>query len=110
MIDDNPYLSEYDKKDLIATFRGDPETVMTGMCLGSGQPPQQTLTLGKVFKYDTHVVGDANSPIESEWEVISCQPTNCTELIGGWDLGDRNHAFPYLGKGEHLEWGQMDSP
>jgi hypothetical protein len=96
MVDDNPYLSEYDKKDLIATFRPDPE-LYDRYVLGKWTASSSNSHFGKVFKFDTHVVGNIDSPIENEWEVIL--PTNnCTELIGGWDLGDRNHAFHILEK------------
>ena len=109
MIDDNPYLSEYDKKDLIATFRGDPE-LFDRYVLGKWTASSTNAHFGKVFKFDTHVVGSANSPIESDWDVIL--PTGgCTELIGGWDLGDRNHAFHIMEKVDTLNgtrWTILD--
>jgi len=96
MIDDNPYLSQFDKSDLIATFRADPE-LYDRYVLGKWTASSTDSHFGKVFKHDIHVVGNVDSPIESDWEVIL--PTDgCTELIGGWDLGDRNHAFHLMEK------------
>jgi len=96
MVEDNPYLTDHDRKDLIATFRPDPE-LYDRYVLGKWTASSSDSHFGKVFKHDLHVIGDASSPIEGEWEVI-LPSEGCTELIGGWDLGDRNHSFHILEK------------
>tara|TARA_R100000742_G_C4276596_1_gene97780 strand:- start:288 stop:1760 length:1473 start_codon:yes stop_codon:yes gene_type:complete len=109
MIHDNPYLSEWDKKDLIATFRGDPE-MYDRYVLGKWTASSTDSHFGKVFKPDIHVIGNVDSPIEDEWEVV-LPSEGCTELIGGWDLGDRNHAFHILEKVETvngIRWSVLD--
>ncbi len=56
-----------------------------------------------VFDKNLHVIGNASSPDESEWEVIF--PTNGPSavresgvplLVGGWDPGEVNHAWVAL--------------
>jgi len=109
MIHDNPYLSEHDRKDLIATFRPDPE-LYDRYVLGKWTASSTDSHFGKVFKTPLHVVGNTDSPIEEEWEVI-LPSDNCTELIGGWDLGDRNHAFHIMEKVRTMNgvrWAVLD--
>lgn len=43
------------------------------------------------FKPEIHVLGNAESKDEDEWEVIKPHPSSI-ELITGWDPGDVNHA------------------
>jgi hypothetical protein len=109
MIYDNPYLTEHDRKDLIATFRPDPE-LYDRYVLGKWTASSSDSHFGKVFKHDIHVIGDADSPVESEWEVI-LPSDSCTELIGGWDLGDRNHSFHIMEKVHTMSgtrWAVLD--
>lgn len=89
-IDDNPYLEEVEKQLLIATYSVDPyryARYIEGKWV-------RDITKG-IFKDrfdpDLHVVGHVNGD-RSAWNVIV--PTDgCTELLTGWDLGDKFHSF-----------------
>ena len=56
-----------------------------------------------VFDKNIHVIGNASSPDEKDWEVIfpSNGPTavrdgGVVQLVGGWDPGEVNHAWAAL--------------
>jgi hypothetical protein len=58
------------------------------------------LLFNAVWAPNRHVFGDASSPHEEEWEVLV--PSNGVhverhggrvQLLGGWDPGDKNHAW-----------------
>lgn len=48
-----------------------------------------------IFRRNVHVLGDASSMDEREWQLALPSPT-CFELVTGWDLGDVNHAAAIL--------------
>lgn len=44
-----------------------------------------------IFRRELHVIGNVDSPDESEW-LTALPSVHCYELVTGWDLGDVNHA------------------
>lgn len=51
----------------------------------------------EVFRPVAHVVGEPETPVNTDPEIILPDP-NCSELITGWDLGSTNHSFHIIYK------------
>lgn len=98
-IESNTFLHPDQKADLIATYAHDP--ILYRRYIGSEWIAGSTKgVFGNAFRSNTHVMGDISSPDENQWQVIA--PDNGVNvevdggiplLLGGWDIGDVNHAW-----------------
>jgi hypothetical protein len=111
-LDENPFLDDGMKASFRATYARNPaeyDRLVRGLWVGNGG------ALGcfsQDFKYNLHVMGNADSKDESDWEVLL--PSTGAGfhvqdgrplLLGGWDLGGGvNHSWhaiqPYSHMGE----------
>jgi hypothetical protein len=89
-IDDNPFLDEREKRNLIAKYRKR-KSLYDRFILGKWEEDLTDGCFSEVFRPETHVLGNIQYPTRAEWEVIT--PTeSCQELLIGLDPGDVNHS------------------
>lgn len=95
-IDDNPQLNPLERKDLELRYRKR-KKLYNRFILGIWEQDITDGHFSDVWDEDVHVVGNTTGPKE-EWDVIV--PTaQCTELLGGWDIGEKkSHSFHILEK------------
>lgn len=94
MIPDNIFLTEQDRLGLYARFQHDPD-LFARYIMGLWTSSTTDSWFADVFKPDIHVLGNALSPNEAEWEIVLPEE-NCHEIIVGWDIGDTNHAAVFI--------------
>lgn len=94
MIEDNPFLDEREKANLIAQYRHDPD-LYSRYIDGKWTRASRDSHFADVFRHDFHVIGNCDAPKETDWEVLLPEE-NCTELVVGWDMGDINHSLSFL--------------
>jgi len=94
MIEDNPFLSDDQRRQLYQLYGSDPDTAARYL---RGQWVRATSEgfFSKIFREEIHVLGNVSKPNRDEWEVI-VPPDNCTTIYTGWDVGDRNSAVLFL--------------
>lgn len=90
MLHENPYLSEREKKDVIAAHRHDPD-LYARYVDGKWTSSTKDSFFADTYREEVHVLGNANSANEGDWEVL-LPPENTLTLYTGWDIGDINHA------------------
>lgn len=89
-IDDNPFLDDREKRNLIAKYRHR-QSLYKRFILGEWEEDLTNGCFSEVFSPERHVLGNINYSTRSEWEIIT--PTEaCHELIIGLDPGDVNHS------------------
>lgn len=100
-IDDNPQLHDKERRELVARYKKRPN-LYARFILGQWKQDITDGHFSDLWDADLHVMGNADSPNESEWEVVL--PTEaCTSLLTGWDIGDsKNHSFHILEKTIHV--------
>lgn len=91
MIPDNTFLSEQQRLGLFARFQHDKDLAARYL-YGRWTSSTTDSHFADVFKPDIHVLGEASSPYEDQWEILLPEE-NCSELITSWDMGDVNHAI-----------------
>ena len=98
-LESNTFLHPGLKQQLISQYAWDP-FLYRRFVLGEWIDGATTGVFEKSFRRDIHVVGSVEHKNREEWEVI--QPVNSVDcvlegglplLIGGWDVGDVNHAW-----------------
>lgn len=90
-LDDNPFIDPREKQDLIDKYAYD-DVLYARYVKGEWVQDVGKSHFAEVLVPSTHIVGDATSAREDDWEIII--PTrNTFELYTGWDLGDVNHGF-----------------
>lgn len=99
-IDDNDFLDPGQKASVRATYahnRDEYRRFVLGEWIDIKSP---NTVFASVWKPNLHVLGNADSPDEKEWEILA--PSNSTnvemdggipQLGGGWDPGETNHAW-----------------
>lgn len=95
--DDNPWLVDDEKADLVARYKTDPQK-WRRYVLGEWIMSTDGSLFEDVFRPDVHIIGTskAGKP-NSEWDVL-VPPDGSFDLITGSDLGDINHAAVILSK------------
>lgn len=95
-LDDNPQLDPNERKDLEMRY-SKRKKLYNRFILGIWEQDIIDGHFSDVWDEATHVVGTTNGPKE-DWDVII--PTeHCTELLGGWDIGEKkSHSFHILEK------------
>ncbi len=92
LFDDNPWLSDRDKKDIINGYKHDPEKYKRYV-LGEWVASTSGTLFEGAFNQNVHVVGKAIATLpEDDWEILLPPPGTC-EVACGWDLGQTSHAF-----------------
>jgi hypothetical protein len=90
--EENPFLSKQKLDELKAQYSYDPILYARYV---KGQwvfhKTNETFHFRGTFNEAVHVVGDASSKNEDDWECINPSPA-CVDVVTGWDLGDVNHA------------------
>jgi len=111
-IDDNIFGDQNIVRDLKNAYRDDP-IGWDRFILGKWTKAQSSKEkhFHGIWKPEIHVMGDCSSPKKDDWQVL--QPTaECTTLLGGWDIGDCNHAFvieePIIMEGDLIGFMQLD--
>jgi hypothetical protein len=94
MIEDNPYLTENEIADLYAKYAYDPD-LFARYIKGQWVRAQRGGIFAQHFRHDVHVVGNTSSINDSEWQIL-LPSEHCTELVSGWDLGDKYHSVHIL--------------
>ena len=95
--DDNPWLDEKEKQDLVSRYKSDP-LKWRRYVLGEWVMGTEGSLFEDVFRPDIHVVGEVKAGLsEDEWEVL-VPPPGSNELVTGSDLGDVNHAMVIISK------------
>lgn len=94
MIEDNPFLTDIERINLIAQYRHDPD-LYARYILGKWTRATTDSHFADVFRHDLHIIGDASHLREEEWEVLLPEE-QCSEMVLGWDIGDKNHAISFL--------------
>lgn len=93
---DNPWLTPERIKAIKALYRHDPD-LWNRYVLGKWIRLQEKSAFADVFSFNTHVMGNCESPRQEDWELLVPQE-GTTEMFTGWDMGDINHAFHLLCK------------
>lgn len=92
-IDDNVYADPQVVRDLKNAYRDDPvgwARFIEGRWTKAFS--SKDYHFHGIFKPELHVVGNIESPRRSDWQILV--PTkDCVTLLGGWDIGECNHAF-----------------
>lgn len=94
MIHDNPFLSDRERENLIATFKYDPD-LYDRYIRGIWTSSTRDSHFSDVFRPGFHIVGDTSSKNEEDWEVLLPE-SECDTLISGWDLGSINHSITLI--------------
>jgi len=90
MIEDNPFLSPDEVADLKERFAHDPD-LEARYIHGRWVHAVKGAIFQDQFRPAVHVLGDIDPLDEKEWEILL--PSNhCSQLLSGWDLGDRFHS------------------
>lgn len=89
-IEDNPFLDEREKRNLIAKYRHR-KSLYDRFILGKWEEDLTDGCFSDVFRPEFHVLGSISHPNRKEWEIIKPTET-CTELMIGLDPGDVNHS------------------
>jgi len=90
MIEDNPYLSEEEVNDLKERFVYDPD-LYARYIEGKWVHAVKDALFETQFKPAVHVLGNTDALDEDQWEIL-LPSDNCSQLLSGWDLGDRYHS------------------
>jgi len=90
MIQDNPFLSEEQRKDIYAQHRHDPD-LWARYVEGKWVRASKDAIFIKHFSAERHTIGDCSNVDEKEWQILA-PSEGCTSLLSGWDLGDRYHS------------------
>lgn len=87
---DNPWLSDIEYQELSVKYDGDP-ALKARFFTGDWMTDMSDAVFGDVFRPNINVIGgpDPDSPGDYDELVPSGQSS---EMIIGWDIGDRNHA------------------
>lgn len=89
-LDDNPFLDEREKKNLIAKYRPR-KSWYNRFILGLWEEDLTDGCFSEVFRPEFHIRGNTEKADRKDWEVIV--PTeSCLELFIGMDPGDVNHS------------------
>jgi hypothetical protein len=88
-LDDNPYLSDSEKKDLYRDYASDPAK-LARYYYGRWERDSSDSAFADVFLFNVHVVGSYDHKVpESEQSLL--RPAHGTYVIDtGWDIGDVN--------------------
>lgn len=90
MLHENPYLSERERKDVIAAHRHDPD-LYARYVDGKWTASNKDSFFVDTYREERHTIGDATKADEVDWEIL-LPPEKTTTLYTGWDIGDINHA------------------
>lgn len=91
-IDDNTYITQEKKAALYSEFCHDPD-LLAAYYYGQWVTASVDAIFHKVFRPLYHVVGELETPANSDPDMLCPEPT-CMELFGGWDPGSTtNWAF-----------------
>lgn len=95
-LDDNPQLDPRERKDIEMRY-SKRKKLYRRFILGLWEQDITDGHFSDVWDEDIHVAGKADGPRE-DWEIIV--PTDqCTELLGGWDIGEKkSHSFHIMEK------------
>lgn len=89
-LDDNPFLDEREKKNLIAKYRHR-KSLYDRFILGKWEEDLTDGFFSDVFREAEHVMGSIQHPQRVDWEVIT-PSSGCFHLFLGIDPGHKNHS------------------
>lgn len=102
-LDDNTFLDPKLAAQVRATYARSPDDFkrfVLGEWLDRSSPSS---VFRGVWDRNLHLVGDTSAPNEADWQVMvpasgphTATSGRKTELLGGWDLGNSNHAWVAL--------------
>lgn len=84
-LDDNPYLTEDKKKQLMADFAHDP-ALLDAYYFGRWVQASTDAIFFKVFRPQVHVIGEIGTPVNDDPEIL-VPPPQTIDLYSGWDPG-----------------------
>ncbi len=97
--EDNPYADKQMMDEVASMYMAD-EDEYNRMVKGEYSSVRKLAIFRGVFDRNIHVIGNAESPVEDDWEVMV--PSNGTHveregkdlsMVSGWDPGDVNHSW-----------------
>lgn len=95
MIEDNPFLNDRERANLIATFRHD-EDLFNRYIKGIWTSSASDSHFHDIFRPEIHIVGNNSSVYEKEWDIMLPQD-DCELMITGSDIGSSiNHGIAFL--------------
>lgn len=95
-LDDNPQLDPRERKDIEARYKKR-KALFNRFILGRWEQDITDGHFSDVWDEATHVVGNADG-MQEDWEII-VPTTGCTELLTGWDIGEKkSHSFHIVEK------------
>lgn len=89
-LDDNPFLPPKERAELEEKYKYDP-VKYARFVEGKWVKDATAGHFDGFFMHNIHVVGTIDS--RRDIEDVLVPDENCTMLLGGWDMGDVNHAF-----------------
>lgn len=95
-LDDNPFLSDEERDEVISAHAHDP-ALYARYVKGEWVTATSDAFFNGIFDEDLHVIGSCDSSDETEWEGI-LPDTARAELFTSWDVGDRNSAILFISR------------
>jgi hypothetical protein len=90
-LDDNPFLPHQEREELEQKYAYDP-VKYARFVKGQWVKDSTKGHFDGYFMPQLHIVGDVSSPDENDHSVL-LPDESVTMLLGGWDIGEVNHAF-----------------
>lgn len=109
-LDDNPFLPPEERDELIAKYKNDP-IAYARFVEGKYVKDNAEGHFDGFFMHHIHVVGDVSSADPADHSQLVPDEA-ATIMLGGWDMGDINHAFglwvPRLNANSEIAYDKID--